>query len=148
MPLNERILALSDPNALAALQRFSSSQIPTNVPQTIDTTLAQQIRDEAGLPSVATPSVSQGDIARAALQLLAADPAHREGIQYLLDNADGARFNAVEWAGLASAVLIVLQTHVRFERDKHGDWSFKIEKKPTNASLLKDLLQKLAAYKW
>ena len=41
------------------------------------------------------------------------------------------------------AVLIVLQTHVKFERTPDGKWSLKVEKKPTSDSLLKGLVQKL-----
>jgi len=47
---------------------------------------------------------------------------------------------------LATAVLIVLQTHVRFQRDAQGKWTLTIEKKPASDSLLKDLAQKLLAY--
>jgi hypothetical protein len=43
-------------------------------------------------------------------------------------------------------VLVVLQTHVKFERDKAGRWSVKIEKKPTDNSLLKPLVQKLLSF--
>jgi hypothetical protein len=40
-------------------------------------------------------------------------------------------------------MLVVLQTHVLFERDRDGKIHIKIEKKPTRDSLLKDLVQKL-----
>lgn len=45
-----------------------------------------------------------------------------------------------------SAVLFVLGTHVVFERDKTGKWRFKVEKKPTDTTLLKALMQKLLGF--
>ena len=47
---------------------------------------------------------------------------------------------------LIAAALVVLQTHVLFERDKDGKIRIKIEKKPTQVSLLKDLVQKLGGF--
>ena len=49
----------------------------------------------------------------------------------------------LETAAVVSAVLIVLQTHVKFERDKEGRYTVLIEKKPTDESLLKGLVKKL-----
>ncbi|MGC1717811.1 MAG: hypothetical protein WA746_02380, partial [Isosphaeraceae bacterium] len=47
---------------------------------------------------------------------------------------------------LFAATLVVLQTHVLFERDRNGKIHIKIEKKPTRESLLKDLVQKLFGF--
>ena len=40
----------------------------------------------------------------------------------------------IETAAVLSAVLFVLGTHVKLERDKTGRWAFKLEKKPTDRS--------------
>ena len=42
-----------------------------------------------------------------------------------------------------AAVLLVLQTHIRFARGKDGRWTLTVEKKPTDEALLKPLVQKL-----
>jgi hypothetical protein len=43
---------------------------------------------------------------------------------------------------VVAAVLVVLQTHVKFDRDKDGRWSLKIEKKPAGDKLLANLAGK------
>ena len=47
---------------------------------------------------------------------------------------------------LTAAVLIVLQTRVKFERGRDGKYSLLVEKKPTSDALLKGLVQKLLSY--
>ena len=149
MSLDERIVALSNRDACTVLRQFSQAQHPANIPGTIDTSLVEQLRQEAGLVNVDdTVAGDEGDLARTALRLLAADPAHHEGLEYLLSSAGTARFAVAESVVLASAVLIALQTHVRFERNKDGTWSVKIEKKPTDTSLLKELLKKIVGHNW
>lgn len=54
--------------------------------------------------------------------------------------------NDPEWVKLMEALvigLVVLQTHVKIERDKAGRYSFKIEKRPTQEGLLKKLAELL-----
>ena len=47
---------------------------------------------------------------------------------------------------MTTAVIIVLQTDVRFERREDGKWSVKVEKKPSSDSQVKALVQKLLAH--
>jgi len=47
---------------------------------------------------------------------------------------------------LTTAVLIALQTHLRFERDKKGQWALHVEKRPTKDALLKPLVEKLLGF--
>ena len=91
---------------------------------------------------------SDGELARRALLLAAEDPATREAIRIMAANPPetGTRYDPGTSIALATAVLIVLQTHLRFERDKQGKWTLKIEKKPTTEALLKPLVEKLLAY--
>ena len=49
-------------------------------------------------------------------------------------------------AAVIAGVLIALQTHVKFERDKDGKLTWKIEKKPTSEALLKPLVEKLLGF--
>jgi len=58
----------------------------------------------------------------------------------------GKFFAGAETVAIVVAALVALQTHVRFERDKDGRWSIKIEKKSTSDALLKPLVQKLLAF--
>lgn len=112
--------------------------------------LDDQIRsldDAEALGQASATATSDGELARAALLLVASDPDHSAGIQALLEHGASEGFAALETAALVSAVLIALQTHVRFERDKQGKWTVKIEKKPTDASLLKELVKKLTSFR-
>ena len=90
--------------------------------------------------------VSEGELARQALLVLAEDPEAAIAIERLAstpgDNAQVFDFGI----GLTVAVLIVLQTHVKFERNADGKWSLQVEKKPTSDGLVKGLVQKLIGF--
>lgn len=141
MPLESRIAALDDNAAVRLLQRFAAAQPPGDAPPALDAPLARQFGDL--LDIAAGPVASSGEVARATLALLARDSAHRAGITTLVESPPPERYGAVETAVLVSAVLIALQTHVRFERDKQGKWNVRLDKKPTDTALLKDLIRKL-----
>jgi hypothetical protein len=143
--LESRIESLDDATAEQLLQRFAAAQPAEDRPGTLDSSLADQFAALLGV--TASPDASAGALARAALTLLARDPAHRSGIAALVESPAPQRYVVVETTLLVSAVLIALQTHLRFERDKDGKWSIKIEKKPTESSLLKDLVRKLLSFR-
>ncbi len=85
--------------------------------------------------------IGEGDLARSALLLLASEPDYREGLAALVASPPPQRMlGPWETMALASAVLVVLQTHFKFERDKQ---TVNLEKKPTDAQLLKAVIQKL-----
>jgi hypothetical protein len=86
---------------------------------------------------------SEADIARLALRLLAEDPSTREVIVALAPAPRPERFDPGTTLAVTTAVLLVLQTHIRFNRDKAGKWTLTAEKKPTTESLVKPLVQRL-----
>ncbi|NJO13385.1 MAG: hypothetical protein HC872_07915 [Gammaproteobacteria bacterium] len=86
---------------------------------------------------------TQADLARAAIALLAEDPKTRAELELLAKGPAPRAFGMIEATGLVTAALLVLQTHVRFERDKQGRWSFHIEKKPADMKLLRTLADRL-----
>src|SRR6202023_3491575 len=80
---------------------------------------------------------TEGDEARAALDVLAADPAFTEPIQIMTRAAAGApaagqRYIEPTIIALTTAALLALQTRVKFKRDHTGKWSIEIEKKSTS----------------
>jgi hypothetical protein len=94
----------------------------------------------------ATP-VSDGELARQALLVLAEDPDTRDAIETMAAQRQSLqKFDFGASIALTAAVLIVLQTRIRFERGKDGKCSLLVEKKPTSDALLKGLVQKLLAY--
>jgi hypothetical protein len=145
MTLDDRIAALSDPEAIGLVQRFSRAQPKTDVPSALEASVARQLSGQLDLSESLHSTASQGEVARAALRFIASDPEHQAGIRALLDHSPSQKekFVIVESAVLVPLVLIALQTHVKFERDKQGTWTVKVEKKPTDANLLKDMVKKL-----
>jgi hypothetical protein len=108
----------------------------------LEQALARELQVEPG-----TTPVSEGELARQALLVLAEDPETREAIEMMAASGERAdKFDFGATIGLTAAVLIVLQTHVDFERSPDGKWSLKLEKKPTSEALLKGLVQKLISY--
>ena len=146
MSLDNRIALLSDTEAVGLLQRFSRAQPRQDAPSTLDASVSEQLREELELPDQTGSTPTEGELARAALRAIASDPEHREGIQALLDNPPTEKFVVIETAAVVSLALVALQTHFRFERDKQGKWTVKLEKKPTDSSLLKDLVKKLLSF--
>jgi hypothetical protein len=100
------------------------------------------------------PPVTIAELAHGALAIAATDPATGEldpnanaAIAALAAGpASRAFFDPATSLPILVAALVILQTHVRFERDKDGRWSLKVEKKPTAEALLKPLVQKLLAF--
>ena len=59
---------------------------------------------------------------------------------------EGLSYDFGATIGITAAVVFVLQTHVKFDRQPDGKWSLQLEKKPTKDALLKGLVQKLISY--
>jgi hypothetical protein len=85
-------------------------------------------------------------VAKAALALLAADPAMTPDLDALIDNPPVEDFADPVTLGIGVAALIILQSHIKIERDKAGKWMFKFEKKPMSDALLKQLISKLGGW--
>jgi hypothetical protein len=108
--------------------------------------LVQTLAHEFQLSGESGP-VSDGELARQALLVLAEDPETGNAIEAMAaSNASAEKFDFGATLGLTAAVLIVLQTHVRFARNSDGKWNLKIEKKPASDALLKGLVQKLIGF--
>ena len=88
---------------------------------------------------------SEGEVARAALLLLAEDPETAQAIEALVVGPSTRSFGGGAEVAIAVAAIVALQTYVRFSRGKDGRWSLVIQKKPTELELLKPLVEKLVA---
>lgn len=143
--MKDLIQSLDDATARRVLATFARAQA-TPAETALTPELRQALREFATGPETAAVSASEGDLARAALLLLADDPQQQPMLTALIEGPAPTRFGVLETVAIVSAVLVVLQTHVKFERDKAGRWSVKIEKKPTDNSLLKPLVQKLLSF--
>jgi hypothetical protein len=149
MPMPDLIQSLDDKTAQRILNRIAGSQpAPGGTRIAWSPDIARALADEFQIaePSGGAARVSEGELARQALLVLAEDPEAAIAIERLAsmpaDSAQTFDFGI----GLAVAVLIVLQTHVKFERDPNGKWSLQVEKKPTSDTMVKGLVQKLIGF--
>ncbi len=145
LSVKDLIQSLDDATARRVLATFARAQ-SASAEIALTPELRQALREFATGPEVAAVPAGDGDLARAALLLLADDPQQQPILTALIEGPAPTKFGVLETAAVVTAVLLVLQTHVRFERDKDGRWSLKIEKKSTDNSLLKILVQKLLSF--
>ena len=89
-------------------------------------------------------AASEGEVAREALRVLSEEPGTAEAIATMAENLPGRgeKFVEPETIALATAAILVLQTHVRIEF-KDGRWSFLGERKAAKDSLVRPLVEKL-----
>lgn len=90
--------------------------------------------------------VREGDLARAALLVLAEDPRHGEAISALVSGPGARSFALGETVAVLTAALVALQTRVKFSRDKDGKFTLLIEKAAASDGLLKALAEKLLSF--
>ena len=129
---------------LVVITRSRKAMVAGKVDWTAD--LRQALASEFDADPATAP-VSDGVLARQALHVLAEDPDTRNAIETMAAQPQSLqKFDFGASIALTTAVLMVLQSHIQFERTKDGKWSLKVEKKPTSEALLKGLVQKLLSY--
>ncbi|MGK3986911.1 hypothetical protein WME99_27935 [Sorangium sp. So ce136] len=148
--MHDRLAPLDDATAARLLTTIAT-------PHLRDGTLATELTPDlrAALETtygVAPAPTSEGELARLVLQLLATDPAMQPVIAALLDGPAPEHFGTPKASarpgrsiGVLVAALLVLQTHVRLEREPSGTWKVLVEKEPTSGELLGPIVQKLLA---
>ena len=144
--MEDRIAALDDAEALRLVQTIGAAFARAEDYETHLTPDIQATLGAAFDAASAGGAVSEGDLARAALRLYAEDAEHRTALTAMLDHPAPQSFDLGATLAVTTAVLLILQTHVRFYRDKAGKWTLKVEKKPTSDALLKPLVQKLLGF--
>jgi hypothetical protein len=146
--MDEQISQLSDSTAIRVLSQMPETWSSEG---TTDPSLTAEQQDALaewlGAPVASLP-VSEGDLARQTLTLLATEPLRREAILAMAAESPSQsdRFDAGTTIAIGAAVLMVLQTYVRIERDKEGKWSIEIKKNPTSDKLLKPVVEKFLAF--
>jgi hypothetical protein len=140
--LQTRIQNLNDQDAQRILTTLASHQ-PNYQTGTLTPELTAALQNE---PKLTATTADAGDLSRTALLLLADNSHYCPIIDTMTRNAGAQQYAVLESAAVVGAALFVLGTHVKVERDKKGNWSFKIEKKPTDNALLKALMEKLLGF--
>jgi hypothetical protein len=90
---------------------------------------------------------TEGELADAALDLLAQDPEFAEPIRVMASQpvtaASRQRYLEPATIAVTTAALLVLQTRVKFKLDHNRKWSLEVDKKAASDSALKPLIQRL-----
>lgn len=142
--LTEQIHELDNPTATRLLRAFARANSTTEPSLALTSDIREGLEQSVAVTASAGVQIGEGDLARSTLLLLVSEPDYREGLAALVASPPPHRMlGPWETMALTSAVLVVLQTRFKFERDKQGRWSVNLEKKPTDAQLLKSVIQKL-----
>ncbi len=145
LSVKDLIKSLDDATARRVLDSIARVQ-STSAETALTPELRRALGDFAtGIETAAIPA-GDGDLARAALLLLADDPQQQPILTALIEGPAPAQFGPVKNAAILAAVLFVLQLYVKFEYDKDGRWSIEIVKEPTDKALLMPLVQKLLSH--
>lgn len=144
--LTTRIQALDGGKAVRILQTISNYRLSGGQADDVtpDHDLAGRLAAELG--TAAETSATDADLARAALLLLADDEEMRPVLVNMLDHPPADSFVVGTGVAIGAAALVVLQSYIKFERDKSGKWTFKFEHKPMSDSLLKAVITKLGGW--
>ena len=141
--MTDWIDSLDDATAVRVLKTYAGvrREQVAEVPEA-PAELAEALAAEFGAASGGVPT--EGEVAREAIRLAASDPEEAAKLKALASGPTSrAMLGVVGGIALVTAALLVLGTHVKFERRPDGTWSLKIEKKPTKDALLKPLVQKI-----
>ena len=134
---------MTDQQAIQILKTIAQSQLHGDLPPTA---LHQALATNFGPP---LPG-SEADLARAALALLAQDPAFAEPIRLMSQPPPASDQNYPlpidpQAIALTTAALLALQTRIKFKHDSTGKWTFEIEKKSSGDGVVKEVVQRLLA---
>ena len=144
---SETIASLDDDTAIGIVRVIAKSLMRNG---NIETSGTPEMADalESAFEVTGTPDkASEGEVARAALQWLAEDPEYERRISALILGRSPQRFLGDPAAiGMVVAVIVLLQTRIRFEKDKEGKTSLLIEKDAASDTLLKAFVGKLLGW--
>jgi hypothetical protein len=93
---------------------------------------------------------TEGELAQAALDVLAEDATYAEPIEVLSRQSDrypgSQRYFDPATITVGAAAILALQTRVKWKRDNTGKWSIEIEKKSASDAALKLLVGRLLSF--
>lgn len=144
------MITTDDNTAINILKTIAEARLQSNSPEL---TLTPDLRAAFTTAFGDTPpnATTEGELARAALAVLAEDPAFAEPISIMTSQAGTSTgnqryFEPSSTVALTTAVLLVLQTRVHIKRDKDGKWSLEIDKKSGSDSAVKLLVERLLSF--
>ena len=145
----DRIIKLDDTTAVRlltsvtdALQRRDENAFATEPTGDVRTAVADLAnREQAPIPK----TVTDGDLARTALLVLAEDEKQARALETLLDGPPAENYTGLELVLAAGAILVALQTRVKIIV-KDGKTQLEIAKPSLSSKHLLDLARQLTAW--
>ncbi|GJL74979.1 hypothetical protein [Nitrosomonas sp.] len=135
-PLANQLTTLSDREALQLLQTLAQADID----------YPQQTQVLTGVDEPILNPQQQAELARATLAAIAEqNPQQAATMRALLDNPVPQRFDGGTTVFTLAAVIWLLRTHIKIERNENGQWTVLIENKPPKNSPLDQLIEKIKA---
>jgi len=148
--MNDIINKLNDQDACDIFQKIVENEFSLQESEAVKAPELRQALTEEYEITDTNQTLSDGEMARQALQVLAMDN-RLEGIITSLANKPKLRdfsgsLITITDATLVTAMILVLKTAVKIERDKDGKYSFEIKVKGSSA---KDIVNFIKAFaKW
>ena len=145
--MDEIIETLDDNSASRILKTIAKAHFdPNHSEAALSSELCDALRNELGVETV-SESISDGEMSRHALQLLANDQEMKDVVGTMAKGPAPVKLlDPVVGISLAAAVVFALKTTVEFKRDKDGRWSFDFKTKAVDRQLLKGFVERLLSW--
>jgi hypothetical protein len=138
-------MELDDSTAVDVLRRVTQSRlIDAGGRGPSDAELRSMLSD-AFNPPAQPGSVSEGELARTALNVLRQDPRYNVLIEELADPATMSYEPISLTIAVGAAAFMALRTRLRFKRDSTGKWSLDIDKEASSDKTLMALVESVMA---
>lgn len=138
---------MEDQTPVRILKIIAQTRLRSTVGEPITEPVAGHVLSKNFGESAASTPPSETELAAAALDLLSQDPEFAEPIR-LMKTPSSRPQQYIEPAiiALTTAVLLVLQTRIKFKADQSGKWSVDIDKKSAGDATLKLVIQRLLPF--
>lgn len=145
--MTQDIARIDDAKAIRLLSSFATAQLHEKMATAPSTKLVDAISKSFALSQDASRVPSEGDVARAALQVLAQDKTNREAFSTYLAGPSATKFSLdpVSSIALLTMAVAVLQTRATISW-KDGELSIAISKDAAGSSTLKTFAQVIIDY--
>jgi hypothetical protein len=144
--MDETIANFDDTTAIRVLDTIAKhTPLPDEAPPQLDADLKSALEETTGI-TPAAGQVSDGDMARQALMLLAEDPKTRRRIIQVAENPPRGFIEPALAIALTGGLIMVLKTKFDLKRNEEGRWTFSATSAPLDKDLLKDFVSKLLSW--
>ena len=138
-------MELDDSTAVDVLRRVAQSRLTDGGEQgPSDAELRALLSDAFSAPAQPN-AVSEGELARTALNVLRQDPRYNAAIERLADPATMSYEPISLTIAVGVAAIMALRTRLRFKMDSAGKWSLDVDKQASSDETVKELVKGVMA---